>query len=406
MARCGRVFISVAEDSADAHAAALIRAARQRLPDVRFYGLTGPRMRAEGAETLVDLTSQAAMLTEAIGLVGRAWQAIRLVERSWRQQPPDLVVLLDSPELHLRLAARAKRLGLAVLYYIAPQTWAAREGRNRHIARCVDHLACILPFEQAYFRRFGIPATYVGHPLFETLRSQRPKDATVARLRGDGRPLIALLPGSRRHVIETMFPLQLCVIAALRTRGVDPRAVVSAVDERRATQIRSIAPTSDAILQIVAADNASLLTAADLVLVASGTATLEVAYRRKPMIVMYDAGRLLSPLYRAFGRYVVRAPHLSLVNVLAGRRVVPEFMPFVRDVRPIAALAARLLCDESWRRLMMKQLDEVVQPLEHSQASNGVCALLEQLLPRAASGRRPVGVRTAPIRTPGGSDGP
>ncbi len=380
-----RIFLSVAEDSADVHAASLVRAARERLGSARFYGLTGPRLRDLGVATLFDMTAHAAMLAGVLRILGTARRALAAVEAAWRQHPPDAAVLLDSPELNLRLAALARRLAIPVLYYIAPQTWASREGRNRRIAACVDRLACILPFEQEYFRARGIAAEYVGHPLFEALARVRPDADVVGELRSTGRPLVALLPGSRRHVIEAMLPIQLDVIRGLRAAGRVVDVAISAVSEPRAGQIRSIAARELPDARIVVADNASLLAAADLVLVASGTATLEVAHYRKPMIVVYDAGGLLRPLYSAFGRFVVRTPHLSLVNILARARVVPEFMPFVHDTAPIAEVARQLLDDETWRRLMVRQLDEVIRPLEASNASARVCEILGELLTTAAA---------------------
>ncbi len=384
-ARPVRIFISVAEDSADMHAAALLRKARETLPPCRFYGLTGPRLRRAGAETLADLTAHAAMLTRVFSVVRRAWRTIRLVERAWDAAPPDLVVLLDSPELHLRLARRARRRGLPVLYYIAPQTWAAREGRNRQIAATVDRLACILPFEEEYFRRASINAEYVGHPLFETVREERPDTDIVARLRSGDGPLVAVLPGSRRHVIDAILPLQLQVLRKLRADGLALRAAISAVADDRAEQIRSHLVDCGVPTEIVVADNASLLTVADLALVASGTTTLHVAHYRKPMVVLYDAGRLLSVLYRPLGRFVLRTPHLSLVNILAGRRIVPEFMPFVRDTDEVARVTGRLLIDDVWRRLMVDQLDEVMRPLEGTSASANVCRIMKEMLSHTRS---------------------
>jgi lipid-A-disaccharide synthase len=375
-----RVFISVAEDSADLHAAALLRAAGRLLPQCSFYGLTGPRMRQTGADTIFDLSAHAAMLTGVFSLVRRARQAIKTVEQSWRTDPPNLVVLLDSPELQLRLARRARARGLPVLYYIAPQTWASRERRNRRIAETVDRLACILPFEQDYFRRANVNAEYVGHPLFETLRRETPDTEAVNRLRCDDQPLIAILPGSRRHVIDSILPRQLEVVRKLRATGIALRTAISAISEARAEQIRAHLANNDAADAIVMADNASLLTAADLVLVASGTATLHVAHYRKPMIVMYDAGRLLGALHHAFGRFILKTPHLALVNILAGRRVVPEFMPVVRDTDELARVASRLLTDQDWRKLMIAQLDEVVRPLENSNASENVCRIIREML--------------------------
>ncbi len=411
-----RVFISVAEDSADVHAASLVRAAAALLPGVTFAGLTGPRLGALGVETVDDLSAHAAMLTGVIGLAGRAFRAIRRIEADWSSRRPDVLLLLDSPELHLRLAARARQRGIPVLYYIAPQTWASRSGRNRRIARDVDRLACILPFEEAYFRSAGVQAEYVGHPLFEQLARERPNPQRVAELRraapsSDLRtladaPLVALLPGSRRQVIASMLPLQLAVIERLndlraaqrdagsaeRVAGATVRVAISAVDDRRAQQIREIlggwshlAAARDA--QMIVDDNASLLSAADLVLVASGTATLHVAAYRQPMIVMYDAGPLLGIGHRLAGRAIVNTAHLSLVNILAGRRIVPEFMPRVPDLGDLARVAAQLLADRAWRELMIRQIDEIVAPLERTHPSQRVCQLVAELLQGAPAAK-------------------
>lgn len=387
-----RIFFCVAEDSADAHAAALMRcAAAQGLPWT-FAGLSGPRTRALGAETIFDMASHAAMLTGALGLVGRAWKALAAIESDWRTRRPAVVLLLDSPELNLRVATRARAHGIPVLYYIAPQTWASRAGRTRRIARDVNQLACILPFEEPYFRANGVQAEYVGHPLFETLRQEPPSPQRVAALRDADGPLIALLPGSRRHVIESVLPIQLDVLQRLRALGIPARAAISAVDEQRAEWIRTLAAQAagapgapapraadrSAPPEIVVADNASLLSAADLVLVASGTATLHVGAYRKPMIVLYDAG-LLGRLHGTLGRFVLRTPHLSLLNILARRRIVPEFMPRVPDRQAVARVAAGLLRDGVWRAQMIADIGEIVRPLERSDASARVCELLAAL---------------------------
>lgn len=380
-----RIFISVAEASADLHAAALVRHAHQVHPDWSFFGLTGPRLRELGVETVADLTAHAAMLTGAFGIARRAWNILNECERRWREQRPDLVVLLDSPELHLGVpelglrgfAGRAKKLDIPVVYYIAPQTWASRPWRNRVIARDVDHLACILPFEEAYFRERGIRADFVGHPLFESL-GREPRDADfVARVRAPRRPIVTLLPGSRRGVVEAVLPLQLDVVRRLRSRLVDVGCLISCADEERRTQIQTILNRFELDAELHIGRNADLLTAADLVLVASGTATLEVAYHRKPMIVMYQAGGALRIPYQLFGRRFLSTPHLSLVNILGNARVVPEFMPFIRDTGEVAGVAAQLLIDDTWRGIMIRQLDELVSPLAKNEASRSVCGIIE-----------------------------
>lgn len=361
------------------HAAALVRAARRRIPTAGFYGLTGPRLRGLGVQTVFDFASHAAMLAGVFGVIGKALRAVAAVERAWEAAPPDVVVLIDSPELHLRLAKKAKLRGYPVLYYVAPQTWASRESRNRRIARDVDRLACILPFEEAYFRAAGVNAEYVGHPLFETLARESTSQPRIASLRSDERPLVAVLPGSRRHVIDSVLPMQLQILRRVAERGVAFRPAISAVDAERVPCIRRCLEAAGMAAEIVVDDNASLLTAADLALVASGTATLHVAYYRTPMIVVYDAGALFNWGYRWAGSRVVRTPHLSLVNVLARRRLVPEFMPCVRDVNQPAAVAALLLTDDHWRALMRSELASLVGPLERAQASGRVCEIIREL---------------------------
>ncbi len=375
------VFISVAEDSADLYAAQVVRAARVRLGNVRFRGLTGPRLRAEGVETLADLASQAAMLTDALRLAGRAWRILRAVERLFQACPPRVALLLDSPELNLRIARLARRHGVPVLYYIAPQTWASRPWRVRQMGRCIDVLACILPFEVEYFRCRGIVAEYVGHPLRELLAVQRPDPQRAASLRRLGR-VVALLPGSREHVIRRVLPVQIEVVRRLRGAGCEVVPVVSAVDARREALIRQLLVRIGAGEVRTLIDNASLLGAAELALVASGTATLEVALRGVPMVVMYQIGSLASAAYRAAGRWLIRTPHLSLVNILAGRRLVPEFMPSVRDVDAVARVAAQLLSDDPWRGTMQAGLRALAATLGDAPASERVCAWLERLMGR------------------------
>ena len=362
------------------HAAALIRRAGELLPDCGFHGLTGPLMRAAGARSIGDLTRHAAMLGGIAGIKSVADRLRRRVLQSWRAERPDLVVLMDSSVFHLPLATEAKSMGLTVLYYIAPQTWASRRGRNRKLARDVDRVACILPFEEDYFRGVGVRAEYVGHPLFETLGGQEGDCDVIDRLREPGLPVVAVLPGSRAHVIREMLPLQLRVLRSMRAGGTRLTVAVSCQSEERYDQVRGLIASSGVEASVVAPDNASLLRACDLALVTSGTATLTVGHYRKPMVVMYHAGGALGPLYDLIGRYVLKTPHLSLPNILAGRRIVPEFMPFIRDVEGLARVAGRLLSDEAWRALMVRQLDETIGPLECSRASENVCGMIGRLV--------------------------
>jgi len=414
-----RIFISAAEASADLHGANLIAAVLRRRPGARFVGLAGPRMQAAGCEVLDDPTGESAMLTAAFGKVVRFWRLLRRVRRVLREGDFDAAVLIDSPALNLHVARHAKRTGVPTFYYIAPQVWAWGRFRWRRVRRWADQLACILPFEEEFFARYGIPATFVGHPLFDELRppvawpgtrasrgaegvgrvppgsvGQRPplgegtepggtRPAPTGTDRtASGGPTVALLPGSRRHVIEEVLPGQLEVAEAIARRFEAARFLISAADANREALIRSMLGGRALPAELRVGANAEILDAADLVLVASGTATLEVAWHRTPMIVMYNASRLG---YHLLGRWLIRTEHLSIVNILAGRRLVPEFMPYYRSTAPIAAEAIRLLEDPTARRQMSTELDALIAPLARPGASDRTAELLLEFIDRSSS---------------------
>lgn len=383
MAQTRNIFISVAEDSADAHLARLVRVAQAAHPNWQFRGLTGPKLRHAGVETVFDFAQHAAMITGVVKVLGTAKRALETAARDWQKNRPDLVVLADSSALHLRMAKAAKLAGLPVLYYIAPQTWASRSWRNKHIRRDVDRLACILPFEEDYFAQQGIQCEFVGHPLFESLAEEKANAARIAAWRSHS-PVIAILPGSRKHVIQSMLPKQLEVLEKMSFADSSPRILISAIDQTRADQIKALLNKRKirrrADCEVVTAENASLLTAADLVLVASGTATLHVANYRKPMVVMYDAGGGLYWPWRLFGWMMLRIPHLSLVNILADERVVPEFMPFVRDTGLLARTAENLLADENWQQVMTRRMDQIVSELSGGSPSRRVTEMIAEFV--------------------------
>jgi lipid-A-disaccharide synthase len=330
-------------------------------------------MKAEGCWAIFDMTHRSAMLAAAIKAVGAARRMWATCRRHLAQYPFDAAVMIDSPTLHLPLAKDTKRLGIPVFYYVAPQVWAWGEFRSRRIRRRVDKLACILPFEEAFFRGRGIDATFVGHPLFEVLADRTVDDTYVADLKENGSPLVAILPGSRRHVVEEVLPGQLAVAADIARRHADAHFAVSIAG----AQIRRIAAprveASGLNASLHADRNGELLTAADLVLIASGTATLEAAFYRTPMVVMYNGPKWG---YRLVGRWLIRTPHLSLVNILAGRRIVPEFMPYYTTTDPIAAAALELLGDPALRAETTKNLTDAVGPLLQPGASDNAAALL------------------------------
>jgi len=367
------IFISAAEPSGDCHGASLIRSTLAACPSARFVGVTGPKMVAVGCESIFDMTRHAAMLLGAIKAAGRAIAMLETSERYLRRYPFDGAVVIDSPALHLPLAGRAQSAGVPVMYYIAPQMWAWGAYRIHKLRNRIDRVAVILPFEETYFRDQGVNATYVGHPLADQLAEIRIDRTVVDEIRGRGDPVIALLPGSRKHVVTATLPGQL--EAAQQIAATFPGAgfTVSVANRQVAAVVEAALSSCHVPVRAQRRNYAELIQAADLVLVTSGTAALEVAFHHRPMIVMYNASRVF---YHLIGRWMIHAPYLSLPNILAGREIVPEFMPYYTSTKPIAERAIKLLRSEEARRTMMADLRETVEPLRSSQASKRAATML------------------------------
>ncbi len=334
-------------------------------------------MQAAGCAALDDLTAQSAMLMKALRLAGRAWKLMREVSRNLSAQPANLGILVDSPALHLPMAKRLKSAGCPVLYYVAPQLWAWAPWRIGRLRRRVDRLAAILPFEEMYFQQRGVAVRYVGHPLIEQLGNHSPDRARVEAFRRLGQPVIACLPGSRSHVIREVLPGQIEVAQKIAARHKGAAFLFSAAGEQAAELIKEAlaAVSLNACVEVGA--NAEIFAAADLTLCASGTATLEVAYHGVPMIGMYNGSNWG---YRLVGRWFVWMPHLSLVNILAGRRVVPEFMPYYTSTDPIAAEALDLLGSEVRRNQMRLDLKAVIQSLGTDRAARQTAAMAMEMI--------------------------
>jgi len=282
---------------------------------------------------------------------------------------PDLVVLIDFPDFNLRLAAVARRAGVPVLYYVSPQVWAWRRYRIRTLARRVDRLAVVFPFEEELYRGLT-DVTFVGHPGLETVRATRSRDE-VRRSLGieDDRPLIALLPGSRGPEVRELLPP---MHAALADLGGPVHGVVALADE----SLREIVGTHAPDLPTIAGQTYDLVAAAELVLVASGSASLETALLGRPMIICYR----LSAFSYAVARALVRVPFMGMPNLILGRLVVPELLQ--RDVTParIAAEARAILGDEARRASMEADLDRVRARLGEPGAARRAAEIAAEML--------------------------
>jgi lipid-A-disaccharide synthase len=361
-----RIFISAAEPSGDRHAAALIRQILNISPKSTFFGVAGPLMQATGCQPIDDFTGRSAMLLGALRLAHRAYNLDRRIRKILRAGPVDLAILVDSPALHLPMAKHAKTAGCPVLYYIAPQLWAWAPWRIGRLRRRVDQLAAILPFEESYFRDRGLNTRYVGHPLIEQLAQCHIDQQTIQALKNLGQPAVACLPGSRSHVIKEVLPGQIQVAQAIANQHPDAVFIFSAANQQAGGLIRAHLDRTKINSHILIDHNEEILSAADLALCASGTATLEVAYHQVPMVVMYNGSKWG---YRFIGRWLINTPYLSLVNILANKKIVPEFMPYYTSTKPIIAEALDLLTNQNRRATTQTNLKAVIDSLGTTSAA-------------------------------------
>jgi lipid-A-disaccharide synthase len=353
-----KILISAGEASGEMYATKLVEELRRRYPEAEFFGCAGPKMRAAGVRAVVKAEALGVVgLVEVLGHIPRIYGEFRKLVAAAVEEKPDLAILTDSPDFHFRLAARLKRQGVPVVYYVAPQVWAWRQGRARVMKKIIDLLVCIFPFERDFFAEHGIHAAYAGHPLTRMFRLSASREAFRKRwqLKAD-RPLVGLLPGSRRGEWERHLPVLLD--AAARLGREEPVAFALAVPDSgfplgdEAKWRKRIDASS---IQVIEGDTWNLLGHADLLLAASGTVTIEAAIAGTPMITYYK----VAALSWALGRRLVKVPHLTMVNLVAGRRVVPEYMQDEATGERLARAAADLLRNPEGLARMRGDLAEV-----------------------------------------------
>ncbi|MCS6925375.1 MAG: lipid-A-disaccharide synthase [Candidatus Binatia bacterium] len=368
-----RILLVAGEASGDTHAADVVQALRSKAPQIQVCGVGGPALRRAGMEVLVDTAAIAGMgLFEARDKIWALVRAYRRLVTLLRTTPPDLLLLVDFPEFNLRLAKVAKRAGVPVFYYISPQVWAWRKRRVYTIARWVDRMAVVFPFEPDFYAAYGYHVEFVGHPLVDRVLPSRSRTDTL-QLYGltPERKTIVLLPGSR--VQEVRYHLD-PLLKAATILGDRYQFVVAAAPTLTLADLQRHVQTTRT--RVVQGDTYNLLHAADLALVASGTATLETALLERPMVIVYR----LSPLTYTLARLVVRVPFIGMPNLLAGYRLVPELIQ--REVTPerIAAEARQLLDDPQRYRFVQAGLGEVRRRLGAGGAAERTANLIIKML--------------------------
>lgn len=344
------MMLVAGERSGDVYGGWLAAELKRRDPAIELFGCCGDTMRHAGVESIVDAHEFAMVgITEVLSGLPRAYRAYRKLASEAAHRRPALAVLIDSPSLNMRVANRLKRLGIPVLYFVSPQIWAWKKWRLRQLRTLVDRMVCIFEFEPAIYQRVGVAAEYCGHPLAGRVAPALSREEFFGRTRLDpARPLVALLPGSRR--IEIAYILPALVEAAARLAGKRPVQFVlpvapglsrNVVDGFLRAAPSLAAPNGP--LRVVEHSTYEALAYSTLAVVASGTATVEAALLERPMVVVYR----VAPITAFLARRMVNVPFFSMVNILARRQIVPELIQRDFTAARLEAEIVNLLDDPS-----------------------------------------------------------
>ncbi|MHC5157891.1 MAG: lipid-A-disaccharide synthase [Planctomycetota bacterium] len=391
------VFISSLEHSAEMHCANLMGAVKDKLragtvwpgqdrvsseelmPKIRFSGFGGKRLAEAGCELLGDTVSRAAMIYNVFKQLGYYKKLIKQANAFFEGNKVDLVIVCDSPAFNFHIAKAAKKHGIPVLFYVAPQLWAWAPWRIRKLRRCCDKLACILPFEKDWFSKRGVDAEFVSNPLFDEADIDLQANFKPYSNYDPQSPKITLLPGSRDAEIDSLWPAMLEIAAALKEKHPGAEFTACAPDELKRAKLEQIYNAQHPDFSIdYAVDNViEQCRQSDLAVVASGSATLQVAAAGCPMTVMYQSSRLM---WHLVGKRLVRLPHLSLVNILAGKELVPEFMPYFTSLDPIIHRTHGMLCTSARMSQISQSLLELVRPLNQRRTSDAVAEIVLEML--------------------------
>jgi lipid-A-disaccharide synthase len=356
-----RILISAGEASGDLYASRLVETLRSRFPDADFFGCAGPRMQAAGVSATIDMRSIAVVgLVEVVRHIPRIWGQFQKLTRAALRDRPEIAILTDAPDFHLRLARRLHRQGVPVVYLVAPQAWAWRQGRVRTMRATIRRLLCIFPFEKEFFEQRGVPTTYIGHPLGRLAKPSMSRSAFCEKFGiATGARVLAVLPGSRHGEVDRHIPALIEAVTQIRARALTTESQITPIlalppgfGSETATFRERIRAAS---IQVIEGFTWDVLAQAELALAASGTVTVEAALLGVPMVTFYR----VNALSWIVGRWLVRAPFFSMVNLVAGRRIVPELIQHEMTSERIAAEAIHLLNHEEARTAMQSSLAEI-----------------------------------------------
>jgi lipid-A-disaccharide synthase len=371
-------MIVAGEASGDLHGSNLVKEALRENPGLSFFGMGGPKMREAGVTTLVDASEMAVVgLIEVIAHFPVIYRSFSTLKKIIRTDPPDLLILIDYPDFNLRLARVAKRAGVRVLYYISPQVWAWRVGRVKKIARLVDRMAVVFPFEVPFYEKEGVPVTFVGHPLVDTVSPTMNRAEAQACFGLDpARKTVGLFPGSRKGEIKNLSATILESAALLKKHFPDLQFILPLASSLTTADIVPFLEASGLNIRVIEGKIYDVMQVCDAIITVSGTVTLEAALMGVPMVIIYR----VSPLTYAVGKRLIKVDHIGLCNIVAGERVVRELVQDDAEPAWITAEIARILADDDYMKEMRGKLLNIRGILGASGASERAARLASDLI--------------------------
>ncbi len=377
-----KILIVAGETSGDLHGAHLVKAALSLDPKLHFYGVGGEYLRSMGTDVVFDNSEVAVVgIVEVLSKLRSIYRIFRWLKRSLDRDKPALAILIDFPDFNLRLAKEANKRGIPVFYYISPQVWAWRRGRVKKIAKLVHKLVVILPFEVPFYRQSGVDCEFVGHPLIDIVKPHLAKEKAfdIFRLDKDKRT-IGLLPGSRRDEVQNLLPVLLKSAHLLLRDFPNLQFIIPIAPAINRFEVEKYIADSNVDIRVVGEHTYDVLNVCDLIITASGTATLEAAIMSTPMIIIYK----VSFLSYLVGRLLVKVKDIGLVNLIAEKRVVPELIQGQASPINICNEASRMLKNPHLLSMIKEELDKVKEKLGNPGTSQRAAQILYRVIHQGA----------------------
>jgi lipid-A-disaccharide synthase len=372
------IFFSAGESSGDQHAANMFLELKKHRPDIKGIGMGGAKMELAGIDIRYESSTIAVIgVVEVIKHYGEILRALKAMQRLLLAERPDLLVCVDYKEFNFKLARFAKRNGIKVLFYVSPQVWAWRPGRVKEYGAVIDMMAVIFPFEAAYYEAERVPVRYVGHPSVDKVHPQHGKeeDSRIFGL-GDSKPVVGILPGSRRNEIERMLPVMLAAAQKLQTSFPGIHFLLPQADSIPDTLLADHLRSARLKITVVKHKPYDAIQCCDAIMTTSGTASLEIALLGVPMVIAYK----LSPLTYCLGKWLVKTPYIGLPNIMLGKLAVKELIQHEASAENMATEISRILTDKPYAEQIRQDLLQVKRQLGEGGGSKNMALLALEML--------------------------